>query len=244
MGFTTSRKTAAAALAGAVLVGGGIAAVAPAAAEDSAQFAATNWKKVWKNDLQQYADKRYYTKKKSDKKYATKTTLDSYYTKAQTDATYATKTQSYTKAESDAKYAPYPKTIRGIYIGSGTASAAGQFAFTSMTFGYTLAAAPTLVFKPLGGPANPNCTGTAAAPQAAAGFLCIYEGAAANYDDPTFANAAGAIGVASPTGVILRITSVAAGTYASLGGWAVTPAAPVATTIKPDGAAPGKLLGN
>ena len=34
-----------------------------------AQFAATNWKKVWKNDLQQYADKRYYTKKKSDKKH-------------------------------------------------------------------------------------------------------------------------------------------------------------------------------
>ena len=76
-------------LAAAVVIGGGIAAVTPAAAA-VADAAATNWKKVWKNDLKQFADKRYYTKKKSNKKYYTKdetsSMLGNYYTKAATDA--------------------------------------------------------------------------------------------------------------------------------------------------------------
>ena len=186
MGFTTSRKTAAAALAGAVLLGGGIAAVAPAAAEDSAQFAATNWKKVWKNDLQQYADKRYYTKKKSDKKYATKTTLGNYYTKAQTDATYATKALTYskadsdakyayyTKAQADAKYAPYPSLIRGTIV---PACAPVRPASTLRSrSGVTLSAAPTAHYIPLGGaPCRPAARAPPAAPNAACGHLCIFE---------------------------------------------------------------------
>ena len=71
MGFTTSRKTAAAALAVAVLVGGGIATIAPAQADDGAQYAATNWKKVWKKNLVKLADKRYYTKGLAEAKYST-----------------------------------------------------------------------------------------------------------------------------------------------------------------------------
>ena len=187
MGFTTSRKTAAAALAAAVLIGGGIAAVAPAAAGDGGQYAATNWKKVWKNDLQQYADKRYYTKKKSDKKYATKTALGSYYTKTQTDATYAYKSLTYTKTESDAKYAPdaaIPRRstrVRAYQRDPRTwPQSAAQPAYEpTISFGYTLAAAPTALFIRVGGAATASCTGTAAAPAQPPGYLCIYEGAAA-----------------------------------------------------------------
>ena len=46
-------------------------AVTPAGAE-VAQMAATNWKKIWKQELQPQADKRYYKKKNADKKFAAK----------------------------------------------------------------------------------------------------------------------------------------------------------------------------
>ncbi len=63
-----------------VLIGGGLMAVTPAGAE-VAQMAATNWKKIWKQELQPQADKRYYKKKNADKKFAAKKDT---YTKAET----------------------------------------------------------------------------------------------------------------------------------------------------------------
>ena len=42
-------------------------------------FAATNWKKIWKNELKPLADKRYYTKKKSNARYYTKDRADAKY---------------------------------------------------------------------------------------------------------------------------------------------------------------------
>ncbi len=51
-----------------------------------------------------------------------------------------------------------------------------------------------------GDPANPNCAGTAAVPQAAPGFLCLYEGPSVNYSGPTFFTSGGASG-ASATGL-------------------------------------------
>ena len=60
-------RVAVAGLAAGVVVGGTVAVVAPAVATQDTSYAATNWKKVWKNNLQQYADKRYYTKKKAKK---------------------------------------------------------------------------------------------------------------------------------------------------------------------------------
>jgi hypothetical protein len=213
-----------------ILVGGGLMAVTPAGAEVSSALA-TNWKKIWNKELKPQADKRYYTKKKSDKRYeaaGSGYTKAETYSKAEADAkyqpkgSYALNGSSYTKAESDAKYAPYPKTIRGTYMASDTVPAAG-FVFSSISYGATLNTAPTVVFKPLGGPANANCTGTAAAPAAAPGFLCIYEGAATNADSFTSASAAGSVGVSSPFGLIIRFSAPAAGLSVSLGGWAVTP---------------------
>ena len=230
-GSSKRLRVAMAGIAAGVVVGGTVAVVAPAVATQDTSYAATNWKKVWKNNLQQYADKRYYTKKKSDKRY---------YTKKDSDAKYAAVGSSYTKAESDAKYAPYPKTIRGTYIVQDNAAAAGEFTFTDISFGWTLAAAPTVVFMPLGGPANPNCTGNAATPQAAPGFLCVYEGLAAPYTGPLFATSTGGVGLASTTGVVMRIASTGAGSYASLGAWAVTASGAVgATAAEHQAAKPG-----
>ncbi|WP_107704647.1 hypothetical protein [Nocardioides allogilvus] len=125
-------KRALAAVVAGVLIGGGVTAVSPAGAEVE-QFAATNWKKIWKKKLQPLADKRYYTKSASDAKYSTKTetgaAFANYYTKAQTDAAlggfltkaagdaaYAAKGSGYSKAESDAKFQPV-----GSYAAAGSA---------------------------------------------------------------------------------------------------------------------------
>jgi hypothetical protein len=194
-----------------VLVGGGLMAVTPAGAEVSSAVA-TNWKKIWKKNLKPLADKRYYSKKQSNARYQPK-------------GSYETAGSGYTKAESDAKYAPYPKTLRGTYLVSGNVPAAGDYAFGTISYGVTLTTPPTTVFVPAAGPANPNCAGSAAAPAAAAGYLCVYEGAASNSTGFLFASATGSPGVSSPFGVNVRITSAAAGLTASLGGWALTPAA-------------------
>ena len=109
-------RVAVAGIAAGVVVGGTVAVVAPAVATQDTSFAATNWKKIWKKNLQKYADKRYYTKKQSDAKYSTKAEtaagLGNVYTKAQGDAKYAAAGSRYSKAESDGRYAPYPAVIR------------------------------------------------------------------------------------------------------------------------------------
>jgi hypothetical protein len=208
-----------------VLVGGGLMAVTPAGAEVSSAVA-TNWKKIWKKNLKPLADKRYHTKKQSNARYQPK-------------GSYETAGSGYTKAESDAKYAPYPKTLRGTYLVSGHVPAAGDYAFGTIAYGATLTAPPTTVFVPAAGPANPNCTGSAAAPAAAPGHLCVYEGAGTNSTGFLFASATGTPGVSSPYGVNVRITSVGAGLTASLGGWALTPAGGISPKVTAPGAGRG-----
>ena len=114
----TVRQLVVAVLVG-ILVGGGLMAVTPAGAEVSSALA-TNWKKIWNKEIKPRADKRYYTKKKSDKRYEA---VGSGYTKAETDAkyqpkgNYALSGSSYTKAEIDAKLA--------LLVNSVAASASG-----------------------------------------------------------------------------------------------------------------------
>ena len=124
----TGRQLLVAVLLG-VLVGGGLMAVTPAGAEVS-NAVATNWKKIWNKELKPQADQRYYTKKKSNKRYyraarvsrtPTRSTSPrasyalngSSYTKAESDAKYAGAGSAYTKAESDGRYQPYTEVIRG-----------------------------------------------------------------------------------------------------------------------------------
>ena len=245
-----ARRALAATVVG-VLVGGGLMSVTPAGAE-VATAAATSWKKIWKKELKPLADKRYYTKKTSDSTFVTKaesaasaaaaqsaatsaansatdSKLNGYYTKAQADAKYDAAGSGYTKAESDAKYAPYPKTIRGVFTARDFSTAANQWTDANVSWGFTLAAVPTAVYV-LDGTTNTNCPGTAANPQAKAGFACFYELGAVgvtaerSFYDPYLPGA-------SAYGVDLRITSVGTGQYGVFGRWAVTPATGVSASL-------------
>lgn len=219
-----------------VLVGGGLMAVTPAGAEVS-NAVATNWKKIWKKNLKPLADKRYYTKAQSDTKYSTKTEtaagdaastaaanaatdskLSGYYKKAEVDA------RSYTKAESDAKYAPYPSVIRGTYSISIPASAAGQYGMDGIGFGYTLDAAPTVKIILAGQTPPVGCSGTPTSPDAAPGYLCVFEGFNNGRQTLTYASPRGFALESSKIGISLHMTSSGAGFALSYGSWAVRPA--------------------
>ena len=158
-------------------------AVTPAGAEVS-QAVATNWKKIWKKNLKPLADRRYYTKAQSDTKYQPKgsyETAGSGYTKAESDAKYAGAGSSYSKAESDAKYQPQ----RALQLGQwslGAAPVGGQ-PLGAITFPEPVAAAPMVVILGVGAPATANCPGSAAAPDARAGYLCIYSQQVKNQTD-------------------------------------------------------------
>jgi hypothetical protein len=122
---------------------------------------------------------------------------------------------------------PAGKTLRGTFSVSGSAGAAGDTAQTAETFAFSLAAAPTVHVIPAGGTPPSDCPGSATAPAAQAGHLCMFEverSAAVSsiaVFDPSAATADGA-GKASRFGFGLRITSNASGALSSAGSWAVT----------------------
>jgi hypothetical protein len=216
-----------------VLVGGGLMAVTPAGAEVS-QAVATNWKKIWKKNLKPLADKRYYTKKQSDAKYQAKGNYEaagSGYTKAET----------YSKAEADAKYAKAPTVIRGAFSIRQTSDAAGELMSNPISFGVTLAAAPTVHLID-GGAVPSDCSGTATNPGAAPGHLCVFVSTNINTSNATIYSAGGISGTASPFGAYIGASATAAGQSYYYGGWALgvgTLAAGDALAKAPSGAADG-----
>ena len=122
---------------------------------------------------------------------------------------------------------PSGKTVRGAYSAFGDTLAAdglSSFASDSISFGIVLPAAPTAHLVRVGGPADPACSGTAAAPQAAPGHLCIYEADTRNgevfFDDP-LTGATGAAVRAFGAEVGVR-ANLADGDFGSRGSWAVT----------------------
>jgi hypothetical protein len=120
---------------------------------------------------------------------------------------------------------PTGKTVRGAYSVSGTAPAAGSLAIDSISFGFVLAAAPTDHFIAAAGPADARCPGTAAAPEASPGHLCIYEakrsnvGGAGSIDPVTGTGTSGSV---RAYGAAVLAKAAAGGTFFSLGSWAVT----------------------
>lgn len=209
-----------------VLIGGGLMAVTPAGAE-VAQMAATNWKKIWKQELQPQADKRYYKKKNADKKFAAK--KDTYtkaetYNKTETDAkyqlkgSYATAGSSYTKAESDTKYAVKPRVLRGDWVITGVPN--GDIGTASVGFGLTLPAAPTAHYIPAGVAAPPGCSGSYSSPGASSGHLCVFEYDAVNAANRNVCRIGGGCPLADPWGFYVRMDATAAGAY-SWGTWAL-----------------------
>jgi hypothetical protein len=123
---------------------------------------------------------------------------------------------------------PAGKTLKGDYHLGLTATAANQYTMAAITFQVPLATAPTFNLISQGGPATANCPGSVANPQAAPGFLCLYEGASQNKGiglQPQACSSAGGCGgpnAADKFGVGLQVSSGAAGFAYSSGTWAVT----------------------
>jgi hypothetical protein len=116
---------------------------------------------------------------------------------------------------------PAGKTIRGVYSLFGHAAGTGEWTYESITFGYRLAAAPTLNYIKAGDTPPAGCPGTATAPEAAPGNLCVYESISNNVTSNR--NVVTNIGPdASKNGASVYTTPAAAGNYYTFGTWAVT----------------------
>lgn len=204
-------KNVIAGLVAGVVIGGGLATVTPAGA------AAINWKTVWKKEIKPRADKRYYTKTNANQTFTTQAGLSS------------TLGGYYTKAQSDAKYAPAQPLYRGSIMLQGTATAAGVSpgAATGISFGATFSAAPTPHYIKLGTAVPAGCLGTAAAPNAQPGHLCIFETEAVNVatNRGVCAPGSGSCGAVDPWGAGVFSYSAAAGQWEILASWAARPLA-------------------
>jgi hypothetical protein len=213
----------------------GVVAVTPAGASLQSQVSAAaqhNWNKIWKQEIRPKADKRYYTKQKAKDRFAAQ---DDTYTKAEVDARSYTKAESdtkyYSKTETDAKYQVKPATYRGTYFISGTG--AGSLVSDSISYGVHLAAAPTAHYIPLGGAVPTGCTGTAAAPNADPGHLCVWETTAVNVNVGRYVtNPAFTPNTATTVGAYLFGSVAGAGNGYYGGTWVMRPGgtAVVATT--------------
>jgi hypothetical protein len=119
---------------------------------------------------------------------------------------------------------PRGKTIRGIYRVTGSDEAAGaDVGSSAISFGWTLASAPTPHFVAAGTPPPPECPGNAANPHAAVGHLCVFEVTDLNAQAQTVGNpVTNTAPGASRYGAFVVAQSVAVGTWATGGTWAVT----------------------
>jgi hypothetical protein len=196
------------------LVGGGAALMSsPASAQ-----ATINWKHIWKTQIKPRADKRYYTKIVADGRYAR---AGSSYTKAESDGKYAAAGSSYSKAESDAKYLAKPTVLRGTWT-VWESTPAGSEGADSISFGQTLASAPTVHYIAKGALVPTGCSGSPAAPGAAPGNLCVFEqfnnGAGGGQVlDPTTQN----LGQSAPFGAAVVFTSPTQAAIFVYGSWAL-----------------------
>jgi hypothetical protein len=113
--------------------------------------------------------------------------------------------------------APSGITQRGLFDVAGDA-AAGSFFGASISFPLELASGPIVVEVPWGGP-NPDpthCPGSADAPAAAGGYLCLYDRIVDNVTQPTGTNLQvqdvdGNGGTASPFGARLTARAASSG---------------------------------
>lgn len=203
-----------------VLVGGGLMAVTPAGAQVSSAVA-TNWKKIWKKNLKPLADKRYYTKAQSDAKYQPK-------------GSYEIAGSGYTKAESDGRYRRSTELVRGNVMIVFSATAGGQVGGSEISFDSTFSAAPAIHVIPVGGVPPAGCSGTATAPNADPGHLCIFGSLLSNAGAPNTCkvSTSACFGTdTDPWGASIFISSTAAGTAQYFATWAARPAAVTPTAI-------------
>ncbi len=227
-------------------------AVTPAGAEVSSAVA-TNWKKIWKKNLKPLAAKNFYTKKQSKSRFAGRAESAAAAAAAQSAATSAANSATdsklgnfYTKAQGDAKYAPTPSVIRGTYDILGYSSAADQELADNIPFGWTLPSAPTPHYINEGAAVPAGCSGSAAAPNADPGHLCIFEAQNNLANLRRVISATGNYGQTSPFGVGVTVTTTAAGNVYVYGSWAVRPGTPITAQgrVAPSRAVPGSVAGD
>ena len=84
--------------------------------------------------------------------------------------------------------------IRGTYDAVGDVSAANRNISTSFSFGVTLKSAPIVHYIAKGGAVPAGCSGTAAAPNADPGNLCVFETQNVNVSTRLIYNGLGCFG--------------------------------------------------
>lgn len=129
-------------------------------------------------------------------------------------------------APSPALGAPRPVTLRGSYAARGTATAglATSSSVSPISFGRSLGFSATMRFIVQNGPPTAQCPGTAAAPAAAPGYLCVYEVSQGNRNNPpeVLNSQFGTAGGADRFGALVTVLNVGPGSFGSTGTWAVT----------------------
>ena len=141
-----------------------------------------------------------------------------------TSATTATTAGTATTAASPGTLAS-GKTETGVYDVQFVAATAGDTGGAAITFPFSLASPLTgEEWLAQGNPPDPNCPGSTAAPEAAPGYLCVYESAKANVATRCLADLTGSCVAPSEFsfGAIPTVTATAAARTQSAGTWAVT----------------------
>ena len=110
---------------------------------------------------------------------------------------------------------PSGKTVRGSYNLGGTAGTGNDLASTAVSFGFRLAAEPTIHLIQMGDPPPAECPGSFALPEASPGHLCIYEDSVTNTQGIM-------LNSVEATGATIFIRSNAAGDFFSFGTWAAS----------------------
>jgi hypothetical protein len=115
-------------------------------------------------------------------------------------------------------------TETGSYGFNFTAATAGDADAEGITFPFPLASAPNVEWSSAGA-LDSNCSGSAANPTAAPGFLCVYAISDSNvggFTCVTKSDTAWACGAANVDGAVLFMSAAAPGRAYSVGRWAVT----------------------
>jgi len=118
---------------------------------------------------------------------------------------------------------PSGKMLRGVFAPGGTAAAADSLAQESVSFGFVLAAFPTVHYIDVGMPAPAECPGTVTNPQAQPGHLCLFASQIGNVSAVCVLNPVNDnCGEAAVRGFGVAVSSATAGDFWLQGSWAVT----------------------
>ena len=116
--------------------------------------------------------------------------------------------------------------MTGAFSLRSSAAAAADLQSTAASFGFAFGSTPAATYIPAAGPTTTACAGSAAAPTATSGNVCVYEAASTNVSGTpcVFSTAAATItcNSASRFGFGIQVTPAAVGDVSLWGSWAAT----------------------